>query len=161
MTRLADALFALCRIGSGLALVAMVAMVFGEIVSRNLFGVSLHMSEEVAGYLLVALAFLGFSVSFRSGDLMRIEAVYDNLSPTGRQAADIVFDAVALAAVLICAWYSGRFVWSSYWRGTVAPTLLQTPLWVPQSVIPVGLAILALALALRVAGNAAALRRAG
>ncbi|MGE8941997.1 TRAP transporter small permease [Leptospira interrogans] len=159
MSALTNFLFAACRVGAGVALVAMIAIVFGEIVSRNMFGVSLQLSEEVAGYLLVALCFLGFVGSYRSGDLMRIEMIYDLFPSHQRAIADILFDGIALVAVIIVNYFTSRFVWSSYTRGTVAPTLLETPLWIPQLFMPLGLSILAVALVCRMIENAVAMQR--
>lgn len=161
MSALTNFLFAACRVSAGVALVAMIAIVFGEIVSRNLFGVSLQLSEEVAGYLLVAICFLGFVGSYRGGDLMRIEMIYDLIPSHRRMTVDILFDGIALVAILIVNFFTIRFVWSSFTRGTVAPTLLETPLWIPQLFMPIGLSILAVALACRMIENTCAMRREG
>jgi hypothetical protein len=44
-----------------------------------------------------------------------------------------------------------RMVLSSINRGSQAPTLIETPLWIPQLSIPIGLSVLLVALALTVA----------
>ena len=161
MVAFANVLFLISRVGASIALVMTVVIVVSEIVSRNVFGVSLQLSEEMAGYLLVAFCFLGFTASYRAGDLMRIEMLYDLLPEGCRRAVDVLFDASALVAIAIVDYFAARFVWSSYSRGTVAPTLLQTPQWIPQLLIPIGLTVLALALLMRVIEGVAAVKRGG
>lgn len=48
---------------------------------------------------------------------------------------------VGVCGVLI--WQTCRLVASSYTRGNVAPTVLMTPLWIPQMLLPFGLAVIA------------------
>ncbi|MBZ0149316.1 MAG: TRAP transporter small permease [Pseudorhodoplanes sp.] len=159
MVALANALFSISRLGASIALVLTVVVVVSEIVSRNAFGVSLQLSEEMAGYFLVAFCFLGFTASYRAGDLMKIEMIYGLLPEQCRRVVDVLFDASALLAIAIVDYFAARFVWSSYSRGTVAPTLLQTPQWIPQLFIPIGLTVLALALLMRVIEGVAKMRR--
>jgi len=149
MSALARILFAASRWAASTALIAMVVIVVAEIIARNVFGVSLQLSEEVAGYLLVAVCFLGFAASYRGGDLMRIDMIRELLPEALRRGIDVVFDVAALAAVLVVDYFAARFVISSYNRGMLAPTLLETPLWIPQLFIPLGLTVLALALLCR------------
>jgi TRAP-type C4-dicarboxylate transport system permease small subunit len=111
--------------------------------------------------LLVALMFLGFADSYRAGALMRIEVVYDALTPRTRVVVDLVYDVLAFFAVGILTWFGLRMVISSINRGSQAPTLIETPLWIPQLSIPIGLSVLLVALGLTVADDVARLSKQG
>lgn len=161
VARIAELLFAVCRWLAGLALILTIAVVTAEIVMRNFFGQSLQLSEEFGGYLLVATMFLGFADSYRAGALMRIEMIYDALTPRARAIVDLVYDVLAFVAVGILAWFGLRMVISSINRGSQAPTLIETPLWIPQLSIPIGLSVLLVALALAVADDVARLLKQG
>lgn len=134
-------------------------MVSVELVARNVFGISLQVSDELSGYLLVVVTFFCLADSFSSGALMRIEFVYASLSGRARLLADLFFDLAAALSVLACIVYSASLALSSFERQSHAPTLLATPLWLPQAAIPIGLSILLLALVLSIADDAVRLRR--
>src|SRR5262245_64895316 len=50
-----------CKIASEVALVVMLVLIAIDIVTRSLFNFSLEVSDEVGGYMLVAIAFLSLS----------------------------------------------------------------------------------------------------
>lgn len=143
-------LFAAARLVAGLALAAMVVIITLEILVRNLVGPSLQLADEVGGYLLVAMAFFAMADAYRTNSMMRIEFVYERTRGAARLGLDLLYDLVALAATLTLVWFSARFAMSSWTRGTYASTFLETPQWLPQLAIPIGLAILAIAIALSV-----------
>lgn len=142
-------LFAVLQVAAAAALGIMVIIVMIEIVMRYAIGPTYQLSPEFAGYALVAMTFFGMAGTYRGNHLMRIEMLYERWSQTTRRALSVLFETVALCAALIVAWYSWNFALTSFTRGTVAPTLYSTPLWIPQMMIPLGSALLALAIAIR------------
>src|SRR5262249_25509579 len=50
-----------CKIASEIALVVMLVLIAVDIVTRSLFNFSFEVSDEVGGYMLVAIAFLSLS----------------------------------------------------------------------------------------------------
>ncbi len=130
----------------GLLLLAMIVMIGAEAIARNVFGTSLQVTDEVGGYLLVALTFLSMSVAEAHGGFHRVEFVQMRLSPRMRIVSQIVFELMSLAASALVTWQLFRLALNSIRTEDVAPTPLATPLWLPQIWMGIGMALLCLAL---------------
>jgi len=141
-----------------LFLLAMIAMIAAEAIARNVFGTSLQITDEVGGYLLVALTFLSMSVAESHGAFHRVEFVQMRLSPAVRIVSQIVFDLMALAASVLVTWQLIRLGLNSWRAEDVVPTPLATPLWLPQSSMGLGMALLCLALLRSIAAKVRYLR---
>jgi TRAP-type C4-dicarboxylate transport system permease small subunit len=128
-----------------LAIVGMMALITCDVVARNVFRMSLLISDEVSGYLLVVMTFFGIAYSLRSGSLLRIEFILLALPKRARGIADVLFDAIALIICLLLLRAMIRFTWITWEREAVAPTLIETPLWIPQLAMPIGMVILVIA----------------
>lgn len=141
--------------------VAMALLICVEVVCRSMFGFSLMFTDEVAGYLLVALVFLGMPVALANGALFRVEFVLARLSPRPRAWLELVFNLLSLAVTLILVRELWRLVADSWTRGVRAPTVLATPLYIPQSLMVLGMATLACVLLLHILRDIAAIRGTG
>ena len=135
-----------CEAICSLLLLAMIVMIGAEAIARNVFGTSLQVTDEVGGYLLVALTFLSMSVAESHGGFHRVEFVQMRLSPRMRIISQIVFELMSLAASALVTWQLVRLAMNSYRSEDVAPTPLATPLWMPQASMGIGMALLCLAL---------------
>jgi TRAP-type C4-dicarboxylate transport system permease small subunit len=131
---------------SSLALVVMIVLIGAEAIIRNLFGGSLQITDEIGGYLLVAVTFLSMSVSEAHGAFHRVELVQARMGRGARIWLQIAFDACSLVTSLLVTWQLGRLAVNGWNSGDVAPTPLQTPLWLPQMVMGIGMAFLCFAL---------------
>src|SRR3978361_2393086 len=81
-----------------LFLIAMIVLIGAEAVARNVFATSLQVTDEIGGYLLVAMTFLSMSVAEAHGAFHRVELVQMRLSRSARIVSQIVFDLMSLAA---------------------------------------------------------------
>lgn len=135
-----------CEVICGLFLLAMIVLIGAEAIARNCFGTSLQITDEVGGYLLVALTFLSMSVAESHGSFHRVELVQMRLKPAARIVSQIVFDLMSLAASALVTWQLLRLAINSWRAEDVAPTPLATPLWLPQLSMGLGMALLCLAL---------------
>ena len=129
-----------------LFLVAMIVLIGAEAIARNVFGTSLQVTDEIGGYLLVAVTFLSMSVAEAHGAFHRVELIQAHMSLKTRMLAQIVFDLMSLVAAGLVTWQLSRLALNSLRAEDVAPTPLQTPLWLPQSAMAIGTALLCLAL---------------
>ncbi len=134
-----------CGVLAAVAIVAILAIVCAETVLRQ-FKSSLLVTDEMAGYLNAAAIFLGLAWTLREGGFIRVEILYDRLTGGTRQAIRwlIVLTAFAFTATLL--WVCTRHVIYAFDRDTRAVSILDTPEWIPQSVMVVGLAVLLLQL---------------
>jgi TRAP-type C4-dicarboxylate transport system permease small subunit len=88
-----------------------------------------------------------------------VELVLNRLPRIGRAWLELVFNLLSLAFTLILLWQLWRFVVDSWQRGVRAPTVLATPLYLPQSLMVIGTATLVLVLLLHVIRDIRDLRR--
>lgn len=135
-----------CRWLCGLGLAALVAVVAVEVVTRNLLGFSFQVSDELGGYITVGISFLSLSVCQVGRSYHHVEFLQARLGARGRAASRILFGLVCLAAAGVLTWQLGRLAWNSWLSGDEAPTLLMTPLWMPQLLMPLGMAALVVSL---------------
>ncbi len=138
--------------------VAMALLIFTEVICRNLLGFSLMVTDEIAGYLLVGLVFLGMPVALAKGALFRVELVLNRLPRRPRAWLELVFNLLSLAFSLVLLVQLWRFVFDTWQRGVRAPTVLATPLYLPQSLMVIGTASLVCVLVLHVVRDIRALR---
>ena len=129
---------------TGAALVALVCLVCGEAFLRGAFDHSLGFAEELTGYLVVFLTFFGAALALRAGSLFRVEFLLDALSPLTRRRLTRVLAVAALVLCAVLAWKTKDVMLSSFARGKVAPTVLRTPLWIPQLALPAGFLVIGL-----------------
>jgi TRAP-type C4-dicarboxylate transport system permease small subunit len=134
-----------CRVLCELILLAMVLFTSAEVVAR-LFHRSLEVVDELGGYMLAALTFLSIPVALVGGALHRVEYLHARYSPRLRAAADLVFTGLSLVFAGVLAWQLTRLVNRSFSSGVIAPSVLETPMWIPQSTMLLGTAILIVAL---------------
>ena len=99
----------------------------------------------------MALLFLGAAYSLREQALLRVEFLINALPMRVRPVVDLLFDVAALGFSLIILYQLARLTVSSWERGMVAPTLMETPIHLPQIVMPVGALLLVLGLLAEIA----------
>ena len=151
--RAAEASISLGHRIAQISIVCMMALITADVIARNVFKRSLLISDEVSGYLLVVMTFFGIAYSLRSGSLLRIEFLLFALPKRLRGVADVVYDLITIVVCLILLWSTLRFTWITWQREAIAPTLIETPLWIPQLAMPLGMLILVIAFLLELRGS--------
>jgi TRAP-type C4-dicarboxylate transport system permease small subunit len=127
-------------------LFAMMALIVAEVVLRNAFGSSLLIVDEYSGYMVVAIFSLGVAYSLQEQALLRVEFLLRLLREDRQRLAMMVFDLLALAFSLSVTYQLARFTVGNWRQGVFAPTTAMTPLYVPQLVMPVGMALVCIVL---------------
>lgn len=129
----------------GAVLVAVVLVVTAvSVFSRYVLARPILGVDEGTGFLVVAIVMFGAAEALRRGDHIRIDLILDHAGPRLRRALDIWSNAAVLAfAVLLVrtAWHTVTF---SRDFGAYSDGYLALPLWIPQSALLVGGALLAL-----------------
>lgn len=136
--RVARWLAQFCILMCGAALVLMAVGISAEIVSRNVFHYSMQSVEELTGYMIVLVTFLAMAVAMYENALFRVQFVLDRLSPGLRLWAEVLFLLIFAGFLVVIDYQSIQLVIGSYEGGYVASTLLATPLYLPQLLIPIG-----------------------
>ncbi len=134
-----------CGVLAAAAVVAILVIVCLETVLRQ-FQASLLVTDEIAGYLNAAAIFLGLAWTLREGGFIRVELLYDRVHGGLKQVLRwlIVLTATIFSALTL--WVCIRQVIYAFDRDTRAVSIIDTPEWIPQSVMVLGLTVLLLQL---------------
>jgi TRAP-type C4-dicarboxylate transport system permease small subunit len=151
----------LCNLACIAALIVMLGVIGVDIVTRAVFNFSFEISDELGGYMLVAITFISLPVCQVNDSFHHVEFVQARLSERGRAISHVIFDVLSLAFCLALLWQLLRFEMSSWRFDDHAPTYLATPLWVPRLAMVIGAAALLFSMVRTLAADISGLRRIG
>ncbi|MDQ2106537.1 TRAP transporter small permease [Azospirillum isscasi] len=139
---------------AALAIAAMGAITFANVVTRYLTNISLAFTEEYAIALMVVMTMLGASVAVVRNHHIRITYFVDRLRPLMRRRAELFAIAVTALVFLGLAVYGARMVWDEYRFEETSPGL-----GVPQWIYSIWLPVLSAVIVLRALGRAVRVAR--
>jgi len=102
---------------------------------------------EFAGFFLAGASFFALAYTLRGGGHIRVTLLLTHLPQRARRGVELWCVAAALFVSGYFAWYSFGLVAESLEYHDVSPGIVPLPLWLPQSVMAAGLAVLTLAFA--------------
>jgi len=137
----------LCKWTSEAALIIMLVMIGGDILTRYLLNFSFEIADELGGYMLVVMTFVSLSVCQVNNAFHQVELVQARLSARGRALSAAMFDVLSFGFAALLLWQLLKLDRSSYRFGEKAPTYLETPLWIPRLAMAIGVAALLFAIA--------------
>lgn len=126
-------------IAGGWALVGLSLYIGVDVIGRKVFTLSLQGSDEIGGYILAIVCAWGFSYALAMQAHIRLTALISRFSVGIQALANIVtYGALTLLAFLM-AWRGTAMLIETLEIHAVAPTPLETPLWIPQGLWSLGL----------------------
>jgi TRAP-type C4-dicarboxylate transport system permease small subunit len=141
-------LISILRVLAGVLLVASISLNFANVIGRYFFNASIYWAEEVMLFLMVGCVFLGNGVVAWSGRQIRMDVIVGMMPAKVREglqlAAELVFVLVAVMIVTF-SFPVIRDLYNFDQRSQSA----EVPLFIPQSLIPIGLSIMALLVVVR------------
>lgn len=143
---------ALNRLCGGLAIALILYMFVHIIVEIGLrfFGMSTFVLDEFVGYAVAASTFFALGYSLERDGLIRVNVVLDRIAESKRWILDLFASLLASAFFLWVGYYWWLTVARSFVRGTTSQSLAETPLWIPQGLVLVGMGMLCLTLIVRI-----------
>jgi TRAP-type C4-dicarboxylate transport system permease small subunit len=144
LTKLFDALDRVLIAIAGVVLVAVAVLINVEVVGRTFFAWSTQMSDEYSGYGLCATTMLCLVVAMRRDRFLRVDGIVERLPPRGQAAAAIFGAAIGAAVSAVLCWSTAKLTLTSFVFGTTSIEFSQTPLAIPQSLMPIGFGLLCL-----------------
>jgi TRAP-type C4-dicarboxylate transport system permease small subunit len=135
------------------ATLAMAGLTVADVAGRA-FGRPLLLAGELSGYALVALVFGGLAWADVGARHVTITLALDRLAPAWRRRIDRAV--LILTAIFVgwLAWFTALPAWQDLALRTRSLAGSGAPMWIPEALIPLGFALLALRLALHaVAGR--------
>jgi len=124
-------------------LVLMLVLINVEITGRYFLNYSTMISDEYSGYLFTWMTMLCLLRAQRSGRLLQVEAVVTRVPPRVRAAFDLFSALIGVAVTAVLANATWHVVSLSWRFGAVSLEASNTLMYLPQSVMPVGFALLA------------------
>lgn len=128
-------------ISAGL-LVYIVGHISVEIVLRSFFDTSTYSMDEFVGYAIGGMTFLSLASTFKNRKHIRVSIMQSFVSGRLVIAIELICITFTFGIVLFLA----RFIWRTlardFERGTVSPTLTETPIWLIDSAVFIGLVLL-------------------
>jgi len=132
---------------AGAVAVLLTVLVAASVIARRVLNAPLLITEEVSGYMVAAVVFLGLAYTMKEEGHIRADILLRHVPPRARAVLEIVATVIALGFAGLLLAGSWRLVAEFYTQGSLSFRYLQTPLWIPGSVLIVGAALLALQLA--------------
>jgi len=132
---------------AGLALLLSAIMVTVDVFSRKFFNVTMSGSDEISGYVFAAGTTWAYSYCLLHRSNVRIDVLYNFLSPLVRSTLDVIGIALLLYYMSYLTHKAFGVFWTSWTGNSISTTTLLTPLWIPQLMWFLGLALFVLTLA--------------
>jgi tripartite ATP-independent transporter DctM subunit len=140
-----DGLSALCGWLGAALVAAMLAIICYDVALRYLLNSPTSWSTEIATYMLVAMAFLAAAWAQREGAHIRVELLVERLRGEARRTLELLCAWLGLVLVAFLAWQAIVVAYDNWVNGVRIFSLLNTPVYLPQIPVAVGLAAFALA----------------
>jgi TRAP-type C4-dicarboxylate transport system permease small subunit len=142
------ALLSILRVLAAVLLVASVLLNFANVIGRYFFSTSIFWAEEVMLYLMVSCVFLGNGAVAWSGRQLRMDVIVKMMPAAVEKALALLSELVLIAVAVIIvafAWPVIRDLWLFDQRSQSA----DIPMVIPQAMVPIGLSIMAMLVAIR------------
>ncbi len=131
---------------AGFSLLVCAFMVTIDVLFRKFFSMTMSGSDEISGYVFAASTTWAYSYCLLNRSNVRIDALY-NFLPVGVRA---VLDVFGVTLLLIYIGYltlkAFDVFWASWTINSISATTLLTPLWIPQLMWFLGLALFVITL---------------
>lgn len=137
----------LAMIVAALAIAVTTVIVCTEVLLRSTLGISTLISAEYAGYLLAGTVYLGLAWTFRNGGFIRVELAHSILAGRAAAILNFLIAGIATATLIVYTYYIITFVIATEASGATSVFITRTPLWIPQTVMPIGCVLLSWAMA--------------
>lgn len=144
--RTLDTLYLAAGYLAGLFLVGIFALMMLLSVGRQI-NLNVPSGDDFTAWSLVAMAFLGLAHTFRKGEMIRVGLMLERLHGRTRRIAELVSLTTAAAFIAYFTWQAGKLAYDSWRFFDMSTGVISVPLWIPQSGMVVGLAILLVAIA--------------
>lgn len=129
---------------ASLLLLAMGLLINVEVFGRYFFSFSTLISDEYSGYLFSWMTLICFFYALRTEHLLRVDALVSGLRGRMRDLMGVLAALIGLAVSLILT-QATFTMWHTNWMfNSVSLQPSQTPLYIPQLIMPLGFGLLAL-----------------
>jgi C4-dicarboxylate transporter, DctQ subunit len=129
----------------GVVTLAITLLISYDVLMRYFFDAPQLFVDELASYLQILIIFGGLAYTFVSGGHVRVDLLTSNISPVRRARLRVFTLLIGCALILIVTWVTLQTTLTAFDYGRLSAVMLY-PLWLPMMFIPIGLALLAIAM---------------
>lgn len=133
---------------SALLLVSLTLLILIEIFIRYFFDLSTMIADEYSGYFYLASIFFGLAYTFSSDSHIRINIITSRLSKKVNRKIDILAALITLAVLAFALYRTALFTYDSYSLEMLSENVSETPLYLTQLAMPIGITMFMLAVVL-------------
>ena len=135
---------------SSLFMILIVSLILIEIFLRTFFHTSTLISDEYSAYFFVSFVMFGLSYTFKENGHIRITLILSRLSKKTEKIFDIITSCIALILTSFLFYHSLFMVIDTCKLDMRADSIAETPIFIPQIAIPVGLFIFILQILIKI-----------
>jgi TRAP-type C4-dicarboxylate transport system permease small subunit len=149
LLRVVRGFLAFARTAAAILLLCSVAVNYANIVGRYWFSVSISWAEEIMLFLMVGCVFLGAGPVSWSNRQIRMDIIVGLMPPQVRKLLDLLADVAFIVTAMLLAWFATPVIMdlAAFDERSQAANF---PLVIPQAMLPIGLSIMAILVAIRV-----------
>jgi len=130
---------------AGLGVLLIAGLITFDVLMRYFFDRPQLFVDEVASFVQVLVVFAGLAYTFRAGGHVRVDLVTSSLPRPVRAWLRVVTLAIGVGFLAVVIWVTAQSALAAYRYGRVSAVMLY-PLWMPMALIPLGLALMAVAM---------------
>ena len=139
---------AVLRALAGALLVVSITLNFANVIGRYFFDSSIYWAEEIMLYLMVGCVFLGNGPVAWSGRQIRMDVIVGMMPEKVRKALHLFAELMLIVTAIMIIAFSLPVIRDLY-NFDQRSQSAEVPLFIPQSLIPIGLAIMAIMVTIR------------
>lgn len=124
---------------SGIFLISLVVLVMTEIIGRHFFDTSTMIADEYSGYIYLSAIFLGLAYTFEQNAHIRINILSEKISKKANRKVDIIAGMISILVLAFILYRTLLFTYDSYDMDMLSEAVSETPLYLTQIVMPVGI----------------------
>jgi TRAP-type C4-dicarboxylate transport system permease small subunit len=145
LRRVLDLIYSAAGVLAALCLIMILGLIVAQMIARWT-GEIFPGAANYAGYAMAAASFFAFANALNRGAHIRVSLVLNALPRGARRIMEIWCFGIGAAVMWYFTYYAYWFTFWSWKFNEVSQAQDATPLWIPQSVMVIGGAILAIAL---------------
>ena len=130
---------------SSVLLVSLVLLILVEIFIRYFFDMSTMIADEYSGYIYLASIFLGLAYAFTENAHIRINIITSRMSKNANGFIDIVAGIMTIGVLVFALYRTFLFTYDSYEMEMMSEAVSETPLYLTQLIMPIGIMLFILA----------------
>jgi len=134
-------------------LFVMVLLINVEVLGRYFFNFSTLIADEYGAYLFAWCSFLGFAQSFRNGNFLRVDVFIKRLPHPYFKYFHLLACSLGFVFSVTITYEVAKLPYSNYIFGSNSTQPSNTPLFIPQLVLPIGMASMAIVFLNEIAGS--------